>query len=80
MSATVITTIDTTIQPEREQELLDGFRQLNDGPKPDGLVRSELLRGQGGAWRLQTTWRGLAPSWLCATAASHPRLSPCSTA
>ncbi len=59
MSATVITTIDTTIQPEREQELRDGFRQLNDGPKPDGLVRSELLRGQGGAWRLQTTWRGL---------------------
>jgi len=63
----VITTINTTIQPEREQDLLDGFTEMNDGPKPDGLVRSELLRGrhrgsgpgrqQPGAWRIQTTWR-----------------------
>lgn len=30
---------------------------MNDGPKPDGLLRSELLRGQAGAWRIQTTWR-----------------------
>lgn len=57
MSAPVVTTIDATIQPAHEQDLLDGFRQMNDGKEPDGLVRSELLRGQGGAWRIQTTWR-----------------------
>jgi len=57
MNARVITTIDARIQPESEQGLLDGFRQINDGHKPEGLVRSELLRGQGGAWRIQTTWR-----------------------
>lgn len=56
MSAPVMTTIDAAVQPEREQDLLDGFRQLYNGRKPDGLVRAELLRGQDGAWRLQTTW------------------------
>jgi hypothetical protein len=30
---------------------------MNYDRKPDGLVRSELLWGQGGTWRLQTTWR-----------------------
>jgi hypothetical protein len=29
------------------------------GDRPDGLIRSELLRGQDGAWRIQTTWRDL---------------------
>ncbi|WP_306913165.1 MULTISPECIES: hypothetical protein [unclassified Arthrobacter] len=59
MSTPVVTAIDTTIKAEREQELLDGFSQLFTGQKPDGLIRAELLRGQGGAWRLQTTWRDL---------------------
>ncbi|MEX5258132.1 antibiotic biosynthesis monooxygenase [Kocuria arenosa] len=57
MSAAVVTTTDTTIEPEREQDLIEGFRRMVAGPRPDGLVRSELLRGQGGAWRIQTTWR-----------------------
>ena len=46
MGPLVVTTVDTTVPPEREQELLDGFRQLNEGDKPDGLLRSELLRGE----------------------------------
>ncbi|WP_188540545.1 antibiotic biosynthesis monooxygenase family protein [Kocuria dechangensis] len=57
MNARIVTTVDATIDPEREQELLEGFRRMNAGPTPEGLVTSELLRGQGGAWRLQTTWR-----------------------
>jgi len=57
MSAEIVTAIDATVDPEREQELLDGYRQMNEAPKPDGLLRSELLRGQGGLWRIQTTWR-----------------------
>ncbi|WP_434619445.1 hypothetical protein [Arthrobacter sp. A5] len=59
MSTPVVTAIDTTIKAGREQELLDGFSQLYTGQKPDGLVRAELLRGQGGFWRLQPTWRDL---------------------
>jgi len=30
---------------------------MMEAPKPDGLLRSELLRGQAGLWRIQTTWR-----------------------
>jgi hypothetical protein len=58
MNQLVVTTIDTRVQTQDEQDLLDGFSQINRATKPDGLVRSELLRGQEGAWRIQTTWRG----------------------
>ena len=57
MGNPLITVVDASVAPEREQELLDGFRQLNQGPKPDGFVRSELLRRLDGGWRIQTTWR-----------------------
>ncbi len=57
MGAEVVTAVDATVDPEREQDLLDGYRQMQEAPKPDGLLRSELLRGQGGLWRIQTTWR-----------------------
>ncbi len=52
-----MTVVDAAVDPDREQDLLDGYRQLKEGPQPDGLLRSELLRGQGGVWRIQTTWR-----------------------
>jgi hypothetical protein len=59
MSAPLVTTIDAKVQPEREQELLSGFRRINVRDKPAVLVRSELLRGQDGAWRIQTTRRDM---------------------
>jgi hypothetical protein len=57
VSAEIVTAIDATIDQDREQDLLDGYRPLMEAPKPDGLLHSELLRGQGGLWRIQTTWR-----------------------
>jgi hypothetical protein len=57
VSAEIVTAIDATIDQDREQDLLDGYRQIMASPKPDGLLHSELLRGQGGLWRIQTTWR-----------------------
>lgn len=57
MGPRVVTSVDATVAPEREDELLEGFRALNDGPAPDGLLRSELLRRLDGGWRIQTTWR-----------------------
>ena len=59
MAAQVVTVVDFTVETTREAELLDGFRSLIEGEWPEGLVRSELLRGQDGAWRIQTTWRDL---------------------
>ena len=57
MGAEIVTVIDATVDPAQEQDLVDGYRQLKEAPMPDGLLRSELLRGQGGHWRIQTTWR-----------------------
>jgi hypothetical protein len=55
--ARVVTAVDATVDPSREAELIAGFQSMIDEPTPDGLLRSELLRGQDGAWRIQTTWR-----------------------
>ncbi len=59
MSNPVVTAVDAVIPPDREAELVDGFRRMVAADPPDGLVRSELLRGQEGRWRIQTTWRDL---------------------
>jgi heme-degrading monooxygenase HmoA len=55
----VVTVVDATVPAEREQDLVDGFRRLAADARPDGLLRTELLRGQQGRWRIQTTWRDL---------------------
>jgi hypothetical protein len=59
MSRPVVTTIDAKVPAGHEQELLDGYREMSEGDKPDGLLRSELLCGQDGVWRIQTTWRDM---------------------
>lgn len=60
MDTRLVTAIDATVAQDREDDLLAGFATMNEAPKPDGLLRSELLRGQGGAWRIQTVWRDRA--------------------
>jgi heme-degrading monooxygenase HmoA len=55
----IVTAIDAVVPEDRESDLLDGYASMNATTKPEGLVRSELLRGQNGAWRIQTTWRDL---------------------
>ncbi len=57
-STPVVTMVDAVVSGEREQEFLAGFRDLNAGPRPDGLLRSDLLRGREGAWRITTLWEG----------------------
>lgn len=53
----VVTSVELTLPADREQDLLDGFREMTHGPTPAGLVRSQLLRSVDGAWRIQTTWQ-----------------------
>ena len=57
MSAQILTTVTATVDAAREPELTDGFRELTGRPMPDGIVRTELLRGQDGRWQIQTLWR-----------------------
>jgi hypothetical protein len=72
MSQRVVTVVDAIVDPEREKELLDGFRELTQSYKPDGLLYSQLLRGQGGAWRIQTTWRDRDALLAVRTAGNPP--------
>jgi len=56
-SEPVLTVITAAVEASREAELLDGFRRLLAGPLPDGVLRTELLRGREGTWRVETLWR-----------------------
>ncbi|MFI7483365.1 antibiotic biosynthesis monooxygenase [Kocuria sp. M1R5S2] len=58
--AHVLTEVSARVSPERETELLNGYRALAAQPYPDGLLRSELLRAGDGRWRVQTLWRDQA--------------------
>jgi quinol monooxygenase YgiN len=60
MSGQILTEVSATVDPSRETELVEGFREITSGRTPDGLIRTELLRGQDGQWRIQTLWRDRA--------------------
>jgi len=48
----------TAIVPaRREEEFLASDRELTSAEKPNGLLRSELLRGNNDRWLIQTLWR-----------------------
>ncbi len=57
MSGQILTVVTATVDAQREADLVAGYRQLTAGPTPDGLIRTELLRGQDGKWQIQTLWR-----------------------
>ena len=59
MSDPVVTVVDAQVDPDREADLVAGYVQISDGERPRGLLRSELLRGQDGWWRIQTTWQDM---------------------
>jgi len=60
MAGQVLTEVSAVVAPGREAELLAAYRALVAGPLPDGLVRTELLGGQDGRWRIHTLWRDRA--------------------
>ncbi len=60
MSSPILTEVSATVDGSREAELVAGFRAMTAGATPVGLVRTELLRGPNGEWRIQTLWRDRA--------------------
>jgi hypothetical protein len=48
MAKRVVTLVNAVVDAAREVELVEGYRRMVDGDRPDGLLRSELLRGQEG--------------------------------
>ena len=53
----IMTVVSAVVAPDREAELPSGFRIMTETTMPDGLIRSELLRGQHGTWRIESLWR-----------------------
>jgi hypothetical protein len=53
----LVTAAEAVVPAEHVPELVAGFRRLVAPPLPDGLLRSELLRGQDDHWRIETRWR-----------------------
>lgn len=53
----IMTVVSAVVSPDREADLTDGFRAIGETSMPDGLLRTELLRGQQGIWRIQSLWR-----------------------
>ncbi|AUG80960.1 hypothetical protein CFP65_6298 [Kitasatospora sp. MMS16-BH015] len=60
MGGQVLSEVSAVVPNDREAELVTSYRELIAGPLPDGLVRTELLRGADGAWRIQSLWRDKA--------------------
>jgi hypothetical protein len=56
----ILTDVSAAVSADREGDLLRGYRELLAQPVPEGLVRTELLRGRDGRWRIQTLWRDRA--------------------
>ncbi|MEY9969131.1 hypothetical protein ABIA33_007218 [Streptacidiphilus sp. MAP12-16] len=60
MTGQVLTEVSGVVRTEREADFLAAYRDLVARPLPDGLVRTELLSGPDGRWRIQTLWRDRA--------------------
>ena len=59
MGAQIVTVVDAREADDRVEELVAGFRAMVEADQPDGILHSELLRGQEGEWRIHTTWRDM---------------------
>jgi hypothetical protein len=57
MAERILTEVSAKVDSDREPELVAGFQELVAHPVPDGLLRTDLLRGNDGSWRIQTVWR-----------------------
>jgi heme-degrading monooxygenase HmoA len=55
----IVTVVDAVVDEAREAELVEGYQRMAEGDRPEGILRSELLRGQGGSWRILTTWQDM---------------------
>lgn len=68
----IMTAVAADVPKEREAEFLEGYRALQSASKPDGLLRTELLRRREGGFVIQTVWRDRD----ALMAARHPSQPP----
>jgi hypothetical protein len=56
MISWVLAEANARVAAEHEGRLIAAYHRLIAQPPPDGLLQTELLRGQDGRWRIQTLW------------------------
>jgi len=59
MAEEVLTEVSARV-PDTAGRVSAEFARLLDQPLPDGLLRTELLRGPDDEWRIQSLWRDQA--------------------
>lgn len=75
MSGEIMTEVSAVVAGERAGEVAAAFTRLAQRPLPDGLVRSELLEGREGEWKIQSLWRDRA-ALEAMRAGSEPPAAP----
>jgi hypothetical protein len=50
----VMTEVSATVPADGDSEVGAAFAELLQQPLPDGLIRTELLAGRDGEWKIQT--------------------------
>jgi Antibiotic biosynthesis monooxygenase len=60
MPGEIMTEVSAVVAGERAGEVLAAFAELAQRPLPEGLLRTELLEGGDGRWKIQSLWRDRA--------------------
>jgi quinol monooxygenase YgiN len=60
MPGEIMTEVSAIVAGERAGDVLAAFTELAQRPLPDGLLRTELLEGRDGQWKIQSLWRDRA--------------------
>lgn len=60
MVGEIMTEVSATVAGERADDVPAAFAELVQRPLPDGLLRTELLAGRDGEWKIQSLWRDRA--------------------
>jgi hypothetical protein len=53
----VLTIVSARLDARLERQVLAAYADLVQKPKPEGLLRTELLTNQEGEWQIHTLWR-----------------------
>ncbi len=57
MPGEIMTEVTAVVFGKGADEVAVAFAELAGQPLPDGLLRTELLAGRDGEWKIQSLWR-----------------------
>jgi len=56
----IMTEVSAVVASDRADDVAVAFAAVLRRPLPDGLIRTALLAGRDGEWKVQTLWRDQA--------------------